>query len=412
MADRLEKTPFTVDAITNHATIYLITNRQGKVNPIYQLDARFDNLQGNLRRYEASTKLSDKKLALKEAMSMVKKEYKHRMSYGERRLNISNDALIEQFIKDMENKVKNGGKMLSGGTWNYDNLKKNRGFVQKYIAPIMSHKPLGSLNELDLERLVDGMRDKGLSDKTITNCRTAFTYLWNYAQARGIVGATQPKFPQLQPTVYLKSGVKSGTGFASPKQVNEALGKLEKYLQKNDLTNNERHKVYMFMMYWKLLADTGIRPFIRDRDGVPCELKELDRNGKYITFARYEKKIRYVANGSKASIKYADELYDYYKEHKIKNEQLCMVGLDGKTLTRKAYEIGYEKVKKITGWDKMKDEHGRPLQSYSIRHMHITESLKRGERKIDIAKRCGTSVDQIERTYYEYMHEAREPILA
>ena len=91
MADRLEKTPFTVDSITNHATIYLITNRQGKVNPIYQLDARFDNLQGNLRRYEASTKLSDKKLALKEAKSMVKKEYKHRMSYGERRLNISND---------------------------------------------------------------------------------------------------------------------------------------------------------------------------------------------------------------------------------------------------------------------------------------------------------------------------------
>ena len=71
----------------------------------------------------------------------------------------------------------------------------------------------------------------------------------------------------------------------------------------------------------------------------------------------------------------------------------------------------YRDIKKIIGWDKMKDEHGRPLQSYSIRHMHITESLKRGERKIDIAKRCGTSVEQIENTYYEYMHEARDPIL-
>lgn len=411
MADRLEKTTFTIEGITNNATIFRKTNKKGTVNPIWQLDSRFNNLQGKLRRYEASTKLEDKKLALKKAKDMVEKEYEHRMSYGERRLNISNEALIEQFIQDMEDKVKNGGKLLSGNTWNYDNLKKNRGFVETYIAPAFAHKPLGNVNELDLERLVNDMRSQGKSDKTIANCRTAFTYLWKYAQVRGIVGASQPKFPQLQPTVYLKSGVKSGTGFASPKQVNEALGKIEKYLLKNDLTDNQRHKAYMFLMFWKILADTGIRPFVRDRNDNPCELKELDRNGKYITFARFEKGIRYVANGSKASIKIADELNDYYKEHKIKNEQLCMVGLDGKVLTKKAYEIGYRDIKKIIGWDKMKDEHGRTLQSYSIRHMHITESLKRGERKIDIAKRCGTSVEQIENTYYEYMHEARDPIL-
>ncbi len=411
MAERLEKSSFIIEGITNNATIFRKTNKDGIVNPIWQLDARFNNLRGKLRRYEASTKLEDKKLALKEAKTMVEKEYEHRMSYGERRLNISNEALIEKFVQNMEDKVKNGGKMLSGATWNYDNLKKNRGFVQKYIAPSFAHKPLGNVNELDLERLVNDMRGNGKSDKTIANCRTAFTYLWKFAQVRGIVGATQPKFPPLQPTVYLESGVKSGTGFASSKQVKDALSKLDKYLLKNDLTDNERHKVYMFMMFWRLLADTGMRPFVHDRDNKPLQLKELDRNGKYITFARFEKGIRYVANGSKASIKIADELNDYYKEHKIKNEQLCMVGLDGKVLTKKAYEIGYRDIKKIIGWDKMKDEHGRTLQSYSIRHMHITESLKRGERKIDIAKRCGTSVEQIENTYYEYMHEARDPIL-
>ena len=88
-----------------------------------------------------------------------------------------------------------------------------------------------------------------------------------------------------------------------------------------------------------------------------------------------------------------------------------MVGLNGKTLTPKAYDIGYAKIKEITGWDTMTDEHGRKLDTYSIRHMHITESLKRGERKIDIAKRCGTSVEMIEKTYYEYIHEEREPLL-
>ena len=323
---------------------------------------------------------------------------------------MSNDTLVEKFIQDMENKVKNGGKMLKGGDWNYDNFKKNRGFILENITPSIGHKPLANVNELDLERLVDGMRADGKSDKTISNCRTAFTYYWKFAQVRGIVGSSMPKFPPLRPNKYLKSGVKDGTGFASAKQVGEAIGNIEKYLQRNDLTLNNRHKAYMFMMFWRLLADTGIRPFIRDRDREPTQLNELDRNG-VITFARYEKGISYVANGTRESIKVVDELNAYYKDMKIKNDNLCMVGLNGKTLTPKAYDIGYAKIKEITGWDTMTDEHGRKLDPYSIRHMHITESLKRGERKIDIAKRCGTSVEMIEKTYYEYIHEEREPLL-
>ena len=411
MAKRLQIKEFAVDGITDNAKIFLPTDINGNVSNTYQLDCHFLNLQGKLRRLQKTTKLQDKKLALKEAKAIVEKEYKHRMSYGEASKNMSNEKLINAFVSDLNTKVKKKAKMIKGGTWNADNVKKNKGFVLNWIAPLLGNKPLGNLNELDLERLVDKMRLEGKSDKTIGNCRTALSYLWQFAQVRGIVGASQPKFPPLRPTVYRKSGVKKGNAFASPIEVREALGKIEKYLQKNDLTENQRHKLYMFFMWWKLLADTGMRPYIRDKNNVPLELKELTHSKNLMTFARYEKRIRYTANGTGASYKIVVELKAYYKENKIKNEQLCMVGLDGKVFSRKAYEIGLEMILEITGWNKKKDAHGNQFAQYSIRHMHITESLKRGERKIDIAKRCGTSVRQIEETYYEFIHEAREPII-
>jgi len=248
---------------------------------------------------------------------------------------------------------------------------------------------------------------QGKSDKTISNCRTAFRYLWKYAQVRGIVGNIMPNFPPLKPTKYTKTGVKQGWGFITPKQFKLALSKLEKAIKRNDITQNQRHKYYMFYMWWQLLADTGMRPMLR----TPLALKEDSRNGKWILFPRFEKGIRYMANGTPQAIKLVDELNAYYKDNKIKNEELVMVGLDGKLLTPKAYEIGHKQVMEIVGWTNLKDEHDRPINTYSIRHLHITDALQKGEADIDVAKRCGTSVEMIRAIYYEYHHTERQSLL-
>ena len=92
MADRLEKTTFTIEGITNNATIFRKTNKKGTVNPIWQLDSRFNNLQGKLRRYEASTKLEDKKLALKILSMMKNQKFKK----------ISGDFVPQIYLRGMD----------------------------------------------------------------------------------------------------------------------------------------------------------------------------------------------------------------------------------------------------------------------------------------------------------------------
>ena len=407
MATRHKETTIYIDNTIKSAVLFKKRGKNGHIMPNYYVDVSLPNLEPRLTRFERSTGKTDKQLASNEAIKMVKAEYKHRLSYGERTKNVSNQKLFEDFIDYMKKNVKAGVPKTKGGAWNKDDLKKNKGFIENYLAPAFGRKELQHINELDLEDLVNSMREQGKSDKTISNCRTTFYYLWSYAQKRGTVGNVMPNFPPLKPTKYTKTGVKQGWGFISVKQFKDALNKLDKAIKRNDITDNQKHKWYMFYMWWQLLADTGMRPMIR----TPLKLKEEARNGKWILFPRYEKGIRYVANGQKKSIALVDELNAYYKDMKIKNEELVMVGLDGKLLTHKAYEIGHKQVMEIVGWTNLKDEHDRPINTYSIRHLHITHALKNGERKIDIAKRCGTSVEEIDRTYYEYTHSERKSLL-
>jgi len=408
MATRHQETTIHIDDTIKTGNLYLKRGKNGQIMPYYYIDCSLPNLPPRLTRFDRSTGMTDIDLATKKAITMCKEEYKHRLSYGDRSKNISNVKLYENFINFMKKNVAGSVPKLKGGAWTYDDLKKNRGFVENYIAPSIGRKELKNINELDLEDLVATMRDQGKSDKTISNCRTTFHYLWKYAQVRGIVGNIMPKFPPLKPTRYTSTGVKQGFGFITTKQFKEALGKLDKAMKRNDITENQRHKLYMFSMWWKLLADTGMRPMLR----TPLKLEEETRNGKWILFPRYEKGIRYVANGTKISIDLVDELNAYYKDMKIKNEELVMVGLDGKLLTQKAYEIGHKQVMEVVGWKDLKDKHGRHINTYSIRHLHITHALQGGEKKIDIAKRCGTSVEMIDSIYYEYSHSERNSLLA
>ena len=57
---------------------------------------------------------------------------------------------------------------------------------------------------------------------------------------------------------------------------------------------------------------------------------------------------------------------------------------------------------KRANWSGKKDKDGKSYVAYSLRHCHITHAINHGEDILKLAKRCGTSVDMIEQTYYEH----------
>ena len=83
----------------------------------------------------------------------------------------------------------------------------------------------------------------------------------------------------------------------------------------NSLTDNQRHKLYVYAQWWKLLLDTGMRPMMN----TPLPLIEETRNETNIFFKRNEKGIIYTAKGKQTSSSVVDDLKDYYKSNKIKS---------------------------------------------------------------------------------------------
>lgn len=392
---RYEISPFQVEGVTKKAKIYLSLDRNNQINPVYQVDANLHNLKGKLGRVRKSTGKADKKLALKEAKQIVQEEYSYRISYGETRKNLGNDALFEEYIEHIRELTKLGRPMRKGN-WNADNFKKHRGNITKHIVPHFTDKPLKLTNKLDIENWVEKLRSKGVSDKTISNVKTTFNYVWDYAEVRGIVDGQAPKFPTLK-SRQIKNGVEWGYGYASTEQVREAIHTIKQSLKSNELTDNQRHKRYVCMHWFIILLNTGMRPYIN----TPLRFKEHSRTKTKIFFNRFEKGLRYTAYGQKEAMQSVDELNAYYKDMGINNEEL-IVGLDGKKLTSKSYELLWKDVKGLIGWDTLTDDYGRPLVPYSIRHCHITYCLRNGEPPHSIAKRCGTSVDMIMKHYYEH----------
>ena len=360
------------------------------------VEGTFPNLPPKSKRFRKSTGMTNLKLATKKAKELAKAEYKYRLSYGTPSKSLSNHKLITEFVQYITKQTEK--KMpMNRGVWNADNLKKHSGNALNLILPNLPPKPFSLLNGLDIRNLVAELK-KVKSDKTIANVKTTFNYIWEYAENIGVVKSNPPKFPTLQTK---KHSDDDGFGHATPQEVLQALDSIDNELQRNSLTDYQRHKLFVFRRWWVFLVDCGFRPYYQPEQSnrLPLVVDKVIKDA--IFFKRFEKTISYIAQGGKASIKAVEELETYYKEKGIQNKEL-IVHLDGEPFTKKAWESLVRDVMDIIEWKGKTDKHGRPLVSYSVRHQHITTALENEENIIQIAKRCGTSVAEIMRVYYEH----------
>ena len=142
--------------------------------------------------------------------------------------------------------------------------------------------------------------------------------------------------------------------------------------------------------------DSGIRPML--------PLSIHSETEKFIFFERYEKQIHYWGRGQKESKTAIKELMDYYNKVGINCDPKKNLILNSKG--ENYAESTWDRVKtdgmKRANWSGKTDEKGLKYASYSIRHHHMTNAINEGEDVLKLAKRCGTSVQMIEHTYYEH----------
>jgi len=376
------------------------------ISPIYIFDISFPNVPTKLKRYRGTTKMTDKNLAIQVFKQEAEKEYQHRLERSIIRPKLSTEKIIEEFIEDIAVKVE---KQLpkKKGIWTQSNYNEHSRRARNHIAPYISHKPIEHINELDIEMWVGKLREEGQSFKNIANIRTTFNYLWEYARRRGYItkGGT-PSFP----TLNIKSEAKQ-FAFCSFEEFNEAIQVIDEELKRNDLTDLQRHKYFVFKNWMFLCADCGFRPYYLNHR----PLKPSRRTDNTIFFAREEKLNQgvkpYQARGKKKSMEVVDELTAYYKSMKIKNEEL-IVGLDGKKFSKQSWEKLNQQIQKLIGWKGKVDEDGNSFAIYSIRHMHITLAIEGGEDVLSIANRVGTSVEMIYKTYYKWFQFKEKDIVS
>ena len=369
---------------------------RGELLDTIQILGTFPNVIPKAKRFRKSTGKTNLKLAIKEAKEIAKREYKYRLSYGQSSKNLSNQKLIEEYVEFITKQTEKG-MVMTRTSWNADNLKKHKGNAINHILPNLPNKNLALLNRLDIQNLVATLKQTH-SDKTIANVRTTFNQIWDYAESIGLVQGNPPRFPTLTTKRF---NDEIGYGFATSEQIIQALKDIDSELKRETLTKAQKHKLFVYKRWLVFLTDCGFRPFYKPGadDRLPLVIEK--KTNRAIFFKRYEKKITYIARGGSASLNAVNELEQYYNDMGIKNEEL-IVNLDGKPFTKKAWELLYSYVQEVTGWKDMSDKHGRPLVPYSIRHHHITYALDNREDIHKLAKRCGTSVQEIMRTYYEH----------
>jgi site-specific recombinase XerD len=90
---------------------------------------------------------------------------------------------------------------------------------------------------------------------------------------------------------------------------------------------------------------------------------------------------------------------------KPKAETDLIFSLDGKTeLSKRALLYHFHKIVEMTD---IEDRENRDLVPYSLRHYMITERIMKGLSFKSVAEMCGTSITQIERTYYHLNDDIR-----
>ena len=309
------------------------------------------------------------------------------------------DYLHSQIGKPLDNQ--------KGGLMTATKVKDDLQALHKHFVPMSKDFTWDYLQTARFGSMfVDSLRDKGLSESTVSQILGKLNRYFRQAIREGYMNAI-PMYPALR----RKSRKVRGMGENSiAMATDEMIYELRDYLQK--LVFETKHKAkkssYIQQLAWfSIMADTGCRPYINP----PMKWKDIELvNDDEVYLWRDEKGISYECQGSKVTVEALDSLKQLYlsKGINVKSDLNLPVFIkfDGEH-NRHLAEYFRERLYELN-WQNKSDIRGRKFTSYSIRKWHINKAINDGESMADIADRVGHDIQTLIDYYYDYDNRKRK----
>ena len=369
-------------------------------------------VKGEKKYVRKSLKTKDKHLAIELAEDLYL-DLNSRVKRGEKIFGAPIAEAIEPFLKHKKSQIGVGDdySIVKG---RYDTIETHLRHFKRYIGEKTKITDLDSnflnkyiVNEEETN-YVNHRRSEGASDSTIKNEMSTIGACFNYLFDEGMSSIRKVRFPQTTKKTYdIDVELIRRQTFTREeyKYFTTALSK--SYVAKyNKLSDSEMFDRQLARHYFLFAANSGMRSGeIRQLRWENVEVETIGGgNSKEVRVARVVVP-KLTTKVRKARVFYcvgADFIERWGNDWATHREGLIF-SRDGETeLHNSFFNKHFRRVMAIS---KIEKQRQKALVPYSLRHFCITQRVMAGLRFEDVAMMCGTSVKQIEATYY-HLNEA------
>ena len=350
-----------------------ITNKGGK----WIWTGYYKDKNGKIKRPQKTFK-TEKEALLYQAEQISKTTIKKELQSKD----ITLDTVFKLWLKDTE--VKETTKR---------SIKSN---YYAHFNKQMGNQKIKNISIIKLEEILNDLRNKGKSKKTIYNIYTDFKTIINYALAEGIIYENPL------------------SDFKAPKQPKQKTAQnvlsLEDYISIIENEDNKKEYYYDAIVF---LGETGIR--VSELAFKKEDIKTTKIDGQTIKYIVLEKTLkRILSNNGKTILKVIDEMKTTDSERTIYLNDYAIESIKRQLEKKKtqklksSYVFTSSKGSLIDQRNLLKAFHRMCEKArvekhglHSLRKCFINRALKNGIAPMDLAKFTGHSIQ----TMFKYYHE-------
>jgi hypothetical protein len=351
------------------------------IDPIYELPNNKRRIRGNIPQYIEPNNLKEW------VLNSIEKKMEQILNKRPTAKHKPIDFIKHYYFDYMDKQAEIGAPLPTRSNWTKMKARYDKTYFRNYLIPFIKEYGIGwnDFNFRNMSILVDYMRGKGLSDRSIGIQKGSFNLMFREAIKYELM-FDLPKYPKLHDAPK-KHGIRL-TAYA--RATDEMIMDLIKYCQENDTT---WHRKLRLNWLW-ILVDTGIRPFSKS----DFTFDDLITTGDGTLFWRKEKFGEYRAQGGTETKKALLNLRTMYLGQDFQPKHILSNPDGSKALTVDTYLR--EAVNSV--WGKTTDIDGRKYTSYSIRKWHINKSMNDyGEPPVSLANRVGHRLETLLEYYLD-----------
>ena len=372
--------------------------RTSQSGDVYQIHVWVSN-EGKMYRRSLRTK------HLETAKEKGKQEYIKIMSLVNNGKQVFSDdvtTVVNRFIQYRQSDVDTGLIVKGRLTTIHTHLKHMLSYLHGDMRVSDIHR--GTFKEYYKFRKKES--NNTVNDDTVRNEYSSIRQWWKYVYDTGLTSMTpdQLEFQKFK-RERLQNDVRRDT--FTEEEYKKFYTSMRTYCSKKECkTEKEYYNREILRNYTLILSNTGMRTGELDQ----LKWEDLLDYRETIFHGQVSEIVKIRVRKETSKVRKTRDLFcresKYF--HRISeiskfkgNDDFIFCHYDGNVITPRQKSEFWNSVIKISG---IKSE-GRKLSFYSLRHYFVTQRWKSGVQLRDIANSCGTSVYQLEKTYYHIDEE-------